>query len=145
MEALMNRAEVAEITARFQALAAVVPLHAIRTKRDYDKAVATLNKLLEAGGANEKSPLADIANTLGALIGDYDDAHYPAKDVSPVAMIRFLMEQHNLTQSDLPEIGSQRVVSEILRGKRELNVRQIKALSERFHVPSSVFLDARNQ
>ncbi len=55
-------------------------------------------------------------------------------------MIRFLMEQHGLTQSDLPEIGTQGVVSEILRGKRELNVRQIKALSGRFNVPSSVFI-----
>jgi hypothetical protein len=27
-----------------------------------------------------------------------------------------------------------------LNGKRELNIRQVKALSERFHVPSSVFL-----
>jgi len=140
MEALMDRSVVAEITARFQALASIVPLHAIRTKRDYDKAVSTLNQLLDAGAADEKSPLADLVNTLGALIGDYDDVHFPAKDVSPVAMIRFLMEQQDLTQSDLPEIGTQGVVSEVLRGKRKLNVRQIKALSERFHIPSSVFI-----
>jgi HTH-type transcriptional regulator/antitoxin HigA len=60
--------------------------------------------------------------------------------VSPVAMLRFLMEQHALAQSDLPELGSQGVVSEILRGKRELNLRQIKALAERFHVPAALFI-----
>jgi len=136
----MDRSVIAEITARFEALAAIVPLHAIRTKRDYNKAVSTLNQLLDAGAADEKSPLADLVNTLGTLIGDYDDAHYPVKEVSSVAMIRFLMEQHGLTQSDLPEIGTQGVVSEILRGKRELNVRQIQALSGRFNVPSSVFI-----
>jgi len=54
-------------------------------------------------------------------------------------MPKFLMEQHGLTQGDLPEIGSQGVVSEILRGKRELNVRQIGALSKRFHLPPDVF------
>lgn len=140
METVMDRSVVAEITARFQALVSIVPLHAIRTKRDYDKAVSTLNQLLDAGAADEKSPLADLVNTLGALIGDYDDVHHPAKEVSFIAMIRILMEQHELTQSDLPEIGTQGVVSEILRGKRELNVRQIKALSERFHVPPSVFI-----
>ena len=37
----------------------------------------------------------------------------------------------------LPEIGSQGVVSEILSGKRELNVRQIRALAARFHVEPS--------
>ena len=55
-------------------------------------------------------------------------------------MLRFFMEEHNLRQSELPEIGSQGVVSEILRGKRELNVRQIRALSERFGVSPSVFV-----
>ena len=50
------------------------------------------------------------------------------------------MEEHGLTQSDLAEIGSQGVVSEILSGKRELNVRQIRALAERFHVSPAVFV-----
>jgi HTH-type transcriptional regulator / antitoxin HigA len=54
-------------------------------------------------------------------------------------MLRFLMEQHGFTQG-LPEIGSQGVVSEILNGKREPNVRQIKALAERFQVPPGVFI-----
>ena len=48
--------------------------------------------------------------------------------------LRLLMEEHKLTQADLPEVGSQGVVSEILRGKRALNVRQIRALSKRFGV-----------
>jgi HTH-type transcriptional regulator/antitoxin HigA len=50
------------------------------------------------------------------------------------------MEEHGLTQSDLPEIGSQGVVSEVLRGKRELNIRQIRALARRFQVSPAVFI-----
>ena len=49
------------------------------------------------------------------------------------------MAEHEMNQRDLTEIGSQGVVSEILNGKRELNVRQIKALSKRFHVSPIVF------
>ena len=45
-----------------------------------------------------------------------------------------------LKQGDLKEIGSQGVVSEILTGKRELNVRQVRALSERFGVSTATFL-----
>lgn len=48
--------------------------------------------------------------------------------------------QHGLRQSDLPEIGSQGVVSEILVGKRELNIRQVRALSERFGVSAATFI-----
>lgn len=50
------------------------------------------------------------------------------------------MEEHGLTQSDLPEVGSQGMVSEILSGKRELIVRQIRALASRFHVSPAVFI-----
>jgi len=49
------------------------------------------------------------------------------------------MEEYGLTQSDLPEVGSQGVVSEILNGKRELNVKQIRALASRFRVSPAVF------
>lgn len=140
MEAVMDTGVVADITSHFQALSSVIPLHPIRTDADYEKAVAALNQLLDAGAANEAHPLAGLVDTLGALIGEYDDVHYPAQEVSPLAMLRFLMNENSLSQSDLPEIGSQGVVSEILSGKRELNVRQIKALAGRFHVPASVFV-----
>ena len=140
MEAVMDRTLIAEITSHFQALSSVVPLHPIRTGLEYEKAVTALNRLLDAGAANEQHPLADLVNTLGTLIGEYDDVHYPAQEVSPLAMLRFLMDENFLTQSDLPEVGSQGVVSEVLNGKRELNVRQIKALSARFHVSPGVFV-----
>jgi HTH-type transcriptional regulator/antitoxin HigA len=54
-------------------------------------------------------------------------------------LLRYLMAEHELTQSDLPELGSQGVVSEILNGKRELNARQIAALAKRFGVSPAVF------
>ena len=50
------------------------------------------------------------------------------------------MKEHDLTQGNLPEVGSQGVVSEVLNGKRRLNVRQILALSHRFGVAPAVFL-----
>ena len=51
------------------------------------------------------------------------------------------MEEHGLHQADFPEIASQGVMSEILNGKRQLNVRQIKALSKRFNVDPATFID----
>ena len=59
---------------------------------------------------------------------------------NPNDTLKYLMKEHDLKQSDLTEIGSQGVVSEILSGKRELNTRQIKLLSRRFHVSPSVFM-----
>lgn len=140
MGTVIDRSVIKEITARFQALLSMVPLKAIHTAKEYEKAVSILNQLLDAGAADESSPLADLANSLGSFIEDYENTHQTPSDVTPIATLRFLMQQHHLTQSDLPEVGTQGVVSEILGGKRELNVRQIKALSERFHVPTNVFI-----
>ena len=140
MEAVMDKLLSDEVVAQVKALVSLVPVKAIRTEDDYDKAVQLLNQLLDAGAADENSVLADLANSLGSLIGDYDDRHYRAEQLSPAATLRFLMQQHHLKQSDLPEVGTQGVISEILREKRALNVRQIKLLAARFDVPAGVFV-----
>ena len=76
---------------------------------------------------------------------DYDAVHYPGFDVDPSDMLRFLMDQHGLKQSDLAaELGSQGIVSEILNGKRELNLRQMRDLARRFAVPVKAFVVEAN-
>lgn len=140
MEALTDRAAVAEITTHFEALNSYVPLHPLSNQNDYAKAVAALNQLLDAGAAEEDHRLAGLVNIIGMLIGAYEDSHNPPEKVAPAAVLRLLMDQRRLSQSDLPEVGTQGVVSEILSGKRELNVRQIRALAARFNVPTNVFV-----
>lgn len=118
----------------------IAPLLSIRNEREYNAAVKRLNELLDEIGDNEKHPLYGLLDTLGMLIEIYEEEHYPIPDSTGAEVLRFLMEEHGLTQSDLPEVGSQGVVSEILNGKRELNVRQIRFLAEKFKVSSAVFL-----
>lgn len=141
METLIDQRVAADLVKHFNAIQKHVPLRPIRTASDYAAAVASLNALLDAGAGDEAHPLANLAATLGELIGDYDDAHYRAERVAAVDMLGHLMEAHGLKQGDLPEIGSQGVVSEVLRGRRELNLRQIRALAQRFSVPASVFVE----
>jgi HTH-type transcriptional regulator/antitoxin HigA len=74
------------------------------------------------------------------LIDDYESELHPLPQTTGVDALKFLMEQHDLKQTDLHEIGSQGVFSEILTGKRELNIRQVRALSERFGVSAATFL-----
>jgi HTH-type transcriptional regulator / antitoxin HigA len=67
--------------------------------------------------------------------------HFNVPDAKPQALLSFLMEEHGLKQSDLPEVGNQSVISQILSGARELNVRQINSLAKRFKVPAGVFFE----
>jgi len=118
----------------------IAPLLVIRNEREYNAAVRRLNELLDEIGDNEKHPLYSLLDTLGTLIHAYEEERYLIPDATGAEVLRFLMDEHGLTQSDLSEVGSQGVVSEILNGKRELNVRQIRALAEKFKVSSAVFV-----
>jgi HTH-type transcriptional regulator/antitoxin HigA len=79
-------------------------------------------------------------DTLGTLIEAYEEKHHPVPASSGAEMLRYFMEEHGLSQTDLSEIGSQGVVSEVLNGKRELNIRQVRAPAKRFHVSPAVFI-----
>ena len=117
------------------------PLLAIRTEQEYDKAVERLHALVDEVGDNPQSPRYRLIETLSVLIEAYDREHHSLPEASGVEVVRFLMEEHGLTQKDLPEIGTQGVVSEVLSGYRKLNVRQIQALAGRFGVKPGAFLD----
>lgn len=118
----------------------IAPLLTIRNEREYNAAIKRLNELLDEIGNNEKHPLYGLLDTLGTLIQVYEEKHYPIPEATGAEVLRFLMDEHGLTQSDLPEVGSQGVVSEILSNKRELNVRQIRLLAQRFKVSAAVFV-----
>ena len=118
----------------------IAPLLTIRNEREYSAAVKRLNEVLDEIGDNEKHSLYSFLDTLGTLIHAYEAEHYPIPEVTGVEVLRYLMDEHDLTQSDLPELGSQGVVSEILSGKRALNVRQVRLLAQKFSVSSAVFV-----
>jgi HTH-type transcriptional regulator / antitoxin HigA len=109
------------------------------TEADYKERLALLNDLIDEVGENEQHPLASLLDIVGMVVSDYEQTHYPIPKSTPQNVLAYLMSEHQLKQSDLPEIGSQGVVSEILRGKRQLNTRQIQMLSQRFGVSANVF------
>jgi HTH-type transcriptional regulator/antitoxin HigA len=77
---------------------------------------------------------------LTVLIEEYEAKHDPMPDAEPTAIIRHLMEAHSLRQKDLLDVfGTESIVSDVLRGRRELTKQHIRRLSTRFHVSPSVF------
>jgi HTH-type transcriptional regulator/antitoxin HigA len=111
-----------------------------RTEEEYDRMVALLDELIDEVGEDEKHPLASLMDTLGTLIEAYEDKHFPEPVGDPISSLAFFMEEHGVSQEDLPEIGNQTEVAEILSRKRELNIHQIRSLSKRFNVSPEIFL-----
>ncbi len=112
----------------------------LRTEEQYNKAVKLLDQLIDQVSEKPNDTLDSLIDILGTLIEDYENKYVPEPVGDPISSLKHFMEEYNLKQSDLSDIGSQGVVSEILNGKRTLNVAQIKALSKRFNVSPAVFI-----
>lgn len=109
-------------------------------ERYYARMTEILEALLDETCGDESHPAMGLVDIVGDLIEDYEAEHHALPETTGVLALKFLMDQHGLKQSDLSEIGSQGIVSEILAGKRELNIRQVRALSERFGVSAASFV-----
>ena len=109
-------------------------------EKEYNKLVNLLDRLIDEVGNNENHPLSSLMETIGSLIETYESQRISEIEGNPIDTLNALMEEHGLKQSALTEIGSQGVVSEILSGQRQLNVRQIKMLSKRFKISPAVFI-----
>ncbi len=112
----------------------------INTDTQYKKAVKILDRLIDKVSNKHNPKIESLIDTLGTLVKDYEDRTVAEPEGDPVACLKYLMEEHNLKQSDLPELGSQGVVSEILNEKRQLNISHIRKLSKRFKVSPAVFI-----
>ena len=113
------------------------PLKIIKNKRDYELALKSLEAVFDEKSGN----LAEYAETLTVLIEHYESENFPIKDSSGVEMLKFLMAQNDLKQKDLVGIvGGKSSVSEILNGKRPLNLHHLRALANKFNVTPATFI-----
>lgn len=117
-----------------------------RNEAQYLELKKLLHQLMDLVGSNETHFLASLMHLVGNLVDQYETEDDPelaqiGSQGTPITMLKFIMDQRGLKQDDLKDIfGSQGNVSSILNGKRDLTVRHIQKLSERFNVPASVFL-----
>jgi HTH-type transcriptional regulator/antitoxin HigA len=138
----MTTATQEQLTQAWRRLQALAPVTVIRTDQQYDRAVATLNVLVDIVGTDEQHPLYELLDTLGALIHAYEDQSELVASPTNAALLQFLMVEHALTPADLEELGEPAVVDEVLSGKRNLTSPQRHALARRFGVTPDTFVSS---
>ena len=106
----------------------------------YERLQAFAAELADQLPDNANDPLWGLVSLLADRIREYENRVHPWPNLPPHEFLRALMTEHGLSQKDLPEVGTQSVMSEILAGKRALNLRQVKAIAARFHVPMEVLV-----
>ena|SRR5271157_2329919 len=126
------------LAANYAALLSETRPEVIRDEKQNQDYIRRLEKLTSKKSVNRAEE--KLIELLVVLIDDFEAKHYPVPDASPVAIVRHLMEAHNLRQKDLLDVFStESIASEVLHGKRELTRDHIRRLSARFGVSPAVF------
>lgn len=119
----------------------------IETESAYQEALDTLEMILESADDSLDEPLNPLIDMLSNAIESYEmqdqelaafvdeSGNLPAD----IALLKTLMRNHNLTGSDLPEIGDKTMVSKVLNQKRALTRQAIERLASRFGIRPSMF------
>lgn len=112
----------------------------IESEEELERTEEIISELLRKG--ENLSPEEDrLLDLLSDLVERYEDEHYSMPEVSPNEILKFLMEQNDLKQSDLLHIfGSSGIASEVVNGKRSISKAQAKKLAEHFKVSVELFI-----
>ena len=110
----------------------------IRSEADHEAAVRRIETLW---GAPEGSQEGDELDVLATLVDAYERRRWPSDRGDPVGVLKFMMEQNGRSQSDLANLlGSRSRASEILNGKRELTLDQIRLLAREWRIPAAALV-----
>ncbi|HEX3883670.1 MAG TPA: XRE family transcriptional regulator [Stellaceae bacterium] len=113
----------------------------IRSEDDYEAALKEIEPYFEHE-PDPGTPAADRFDVLSALIGAYEQGHWPIAAPDAVSAIREIMALKHYTQSDLAELlGSRSRASEILSRRRGLTMEQARILHTRWQVPAASLLE----
>jgi HTH-type transcriptional regulator / antitoxin HigA len=100
------------------------------SKAKYAQALLFVEQAFDAGLPDRT--LGGRLSVLADRIREYEARNYPWPDTATAAdVLTAPMHEYGLRQGDLPEVGSQGVVSEVLAGKRAPKLRQVQALAHR--------------
>lgn len=137
-----------EVKNAFTAFATVAaPYLHIIDEEHYEEALALIEELLEEAEDSLDDPRNALIDMLGKSITEYEDKDQALtrfekkvhQGPADLAMLRLIIDQHQLKLSDLPEIGDKTLLSKILKGERNLTKQHIIALSKRFGVSPGLF------
>jgi HTH-type transcriptional regulator / antitoxin HigA len=131
-----------EAPADYIELAQRFPVRPLKTKADYDAALAILEPMVGRDDLTKGREM--YLDALASFVEIYEARHHPVKrsKTTPAELLRELMEHRQMSVNDLGAvIGSQPMASMILNGKRGISRTNVKKLAEHFRVNPALFID----
>lgn len=117
-------------------------LKPIKNNAQYEDALKRVYDLMQME-LKPESKESDELEILSILVKEYEIDHYPVPNPTPLEAIKFRLEQMGMSESELSGIlGYRSRKSEILSGKRKLNLTMIRKLNEVLRIPAEVLIQA---
>ncbi len=105
----------------------------IKSKRDYERALSRIERLMDAKPGTKSGDELDVLTT---LVEGYEAKHHAICPPDPIEAIKFRMDQLGMTRKDLEAVlGGRGRVSEILSRKRGLSLAMIRRLHRTLGIP----------
>jgi HTH-type transcriptional regulator/antitoxin HigA len=109
----------------------------IKTEADHAAALKRIEALWNATKQEDRDEL----DVLATLVDAYERVHHPIDPPDPIEAVKFRMEQQGWKLTDFNAlIGSRSHSSEILNGKRPLNLAIIRKLHQAWKIPAAALL-----
>ena len=110
----------------------------IRTEADYEGALTTVDKLMDA---KANTPRGDRLDVLVTLIEAYEKKHYPIGPADPIEAIKHRMDAMGFERKDvIPFIGGANRVSEVFSRQRSLSLAMIRNVHEAMSIPLEILV-----
>lgn len=107
----------------------------IKSEEQYEKYCDLLEDLV----FSDDEGAEDEIELLTLLIEDWDGKHRLGSELDPVELVKSLMEDHGLNQTELAEIVdySKNYISEILNYKKRIPPKMVRKLADHFKIQQS--------
>jgi HTH-type transcriptional regulator/antitoxin HigA len=117
-------------------------LKPLRNEEQYEDALAKIYSLMQKE-LEPNSKASDELEILSILVKTYESEHYPIAHPHPLEAIKFRLEQMNMSEAELSKIlGYRSRKSEILSGKRKLNLAMIRSIKDKLNIPADILIQA---
>jgi HTH-type transcriptional regulator/antitoxin HigA len=130
-------------------LKSFTPLLKVEDENSHKKALAAVNQLWELTRDDELDPYGALLLLLADAIDKYESLDLGLNSFiekskampADIVMLSILIDQHELSDSDLPEIGDSSIVVQVLNGESILSRSAIDGLALRFGISGGRFFD----
>ena len=129
-----------EIPDRYVELVGLLMPRPLHDEVDYRNALGVLDAM---AGFEMNADQQDYFEAIATFVEKYEAEHHAIEQtkMKPVELLRSLMEEHGMSESDLGRLlGDRSLGHRILTGQRELSKRHIRALAEHFSLDPAALL-----